>query len=168
MDLIRRSAKSAAARAVDYHPDAWITIVAGKGVDALLLDAVRLALLEDFGTRCRVAEWTLSTATAYNPRRGQYAAETLLRQLDPGEHERMLALVDVDVYVPPFAYVLGLAHADRQRALVALPRLHRPEDEAGFHARVVNEAVHQLSRTYWYDPYAYLSSVRTLIESTLH
>jgi predicted Zn-dependent protease len=172
MTTTYESRQSVPARGIKSRVNEGIEIVAECGVDARLLDALSWALSENFNTPCHMAGWTLATVTAYNPRRGQYSAEAILRQVNPEGNAHVLAVVDVDIYVPPYGYVLGLAHPEQRRALIALPRLHEQRGyplayEAAFRARVVEEAVHQLSRTYWRDPYEYVRRVQSMVEQCM-
>jgi archaemetzincin len=65
----------------------------------------------------------------------------------------MLALVDLDLYVPGLNFVFGLADLPGRRAVVALPRLREgfyggQDDAEVFLTRVTKEAVHELGHTF--------------------
>jgi archaemetzincin len=45
--------------------------------------------------------------------------------LDLGTSERVLRLVDLDLYVPDLNFVFGLADPPGRRAVIALPRLRQ-------------------------------------------
>jgi archaemetzincin len=90
---------------------------------------------------------------AFDPRRAQGSAQSLLQQLLPRRAERVLGVVDLDLYVPELNFVFGLADWRERRAVIALPRLRQRfyggrDDEALFLARVVKEAVHELGHTF--------------------
>jgi archaemetzincin len=125
-------------------------------VETGVLAHICAALTETFGRPCCVGEALPAPEAALNPRRGQYAAEAILRQLQPGEADRALGVVDRDLYVPELNFVFGLADGAGRRAVIALPRLRerfygKPDDKSAaslFLARAVKEAVHELGHTY--------------------
>lgn len=131
-----------------------IMLVPVGEVERGLLEHLCAAVSEQFERPCRIGK-PLSPALgyAYDARRGQYAAETILRQLQAQDAERVLAVIDRDLYVPQLNFVFGLADRRERRALIALPRLREqfyggPADEALFRRRAVKEAVHELGHTY--------------------
>ncbi len=129
-------------------------IVAAVGtVEPKILTHVCVMVTETFGPPCRIGDALPAPEYAYDPRRRQYAAEAILERLHPGRAERVLGVVDLDLYVPQLNFVFGLADHRGRRAVIALPRLREsfygaPDDEALFLARVVKEAVHELGHTY--------------------
>lgn len=130
-----------------------IAMVAMGEVEAQLLVHVCAAVREAFDRSCYVGEVLATPASAFNSRRAQYSAETILEQLHSGPAERILGVVDLDLYVPQLNFVFGLADRVGRRAVIALPRLRERfyggrDDEALFRARVVKEAVHELGHTY--------------------
>jgi archaemetzincin len=65
----------------------------------------------------------------------------------------MLAVADLDLYVPDLNFVFGLAQCDMARAIIALPRLRQsyyglPENTVVFRKRVIKEAVHELGHLF--------------------
>jgi archaemetzincin len=93
-------------------------------------------------------------AQAYNLERKQYLSSQLLASLGrPQEQEKIVGIVDVDLYVPRLNFVFGEADIDSGTAIVSLCRL-RPEyygldpDEALFLERATKEVVHELGHTF--------------------
>lgn len=122
-------------------------------VEAGILAHLCAALSETFGQPCRLGPPLPVLDEALNPRRQQYSAGAILAQLRPGQADRILGVVDLDLYVPELNFIFGLADSAGRRAVIALPRLRerfygRPDDEALFLARAVKEAVHELGHTY--------------------
>ncbi|MER3458220.1 MAG: hypothetical protein C4309_05990 [Chloroflexota bacterium] len=122
-------------------------------VEAGVLAHLCAALSETFGQPCRLGPALPVPDEAFNPRRRQYAAGAILAQLRPGQTERVLGVVDLDLYVPELNFVFGLADSAGRRAVIALPRLRerfygKPDNEALFLTRAVKEAVHELGHTY--------------------
>jgi len=130
-----------------------ILVVPLGEVEARVLAHVGAAVTETFGRPCRIEEALPPPAYAFNPRRRQYSAAAVLQQLDAGEAERALGVVDLDLYVPDLNFVFGLADPSNRRAVIALPRLRQRfygarDDEGLFLARAAKEAVHELGHTY--------------------
>jgi len=83
---------------------------------------------------------------AFNEARGQYHTAAILRRLAalrPGtEPLPVLALLDVDLFLPDASYVLGDADRDAGTALVSTARLHT-RDLPRLMARARVEAIHE-------------------------
>jgi archaemetzincin len=130
-----------------------IVIVAGAEVDANVLAHLRRELAKTFGRPSRVGKPLPIPLKALDPSRTQYSAKVILDELHPDEAERMLAVVDLDMYVPGLNFVLGLADLTGRRAVIALPRLREGfhgghDDEELFLVRLTKEAVHELGHTF--------------------
>lgn len=93
---------------------------------------------------------------AYSKRRGQYWSTRLLHSLTSYVSklvfDKVLGVVDVDLYVPELNFVFGEASYLGKVAIISLYRL-RPEfyfkesDEALLLERALKEAVHELGHT---------------------
>lgn len=59
----------------------------------------------------------------------------------------MLGVTDRDLYAGDLNFVFGLAQSPGRAAVISLFRLRAGADEAGFRARAVKEAVHELGHT---------------------
>ena len=94
---------------------------------------------------------------AYFRRRKQWHSTTILERainIDiPDDAERVLGIVDVDLFVEGMNFVFGEADPQHGTAVISVFRL-RPEyyllppNEELFYERVVKEAVHELGHTY--------------------
>ena len=129
-----------------------IVVVAVGEVQAPVLAHLCAVLTRTFGQPCRVGTALPVPGHAFDPRRAQYSAQAILQQLFPGRAERVLGVVDLDLYVPDLNFVFGLADWREKRAVIALPRLGQRfygarDDETLFLARAVKEAVHELGHT---------------------
>jgi archaemetzincin len=93
-------------------------------------------------------------AQAYNPERKQYFSSKLLASLEKSEGEdRVVGIVDVDLYVPRLNFVFGEADIVSGKAIVSLRRLRQEyygsaPDEALFLERATKEIVHELGHTF--------------------
>jgi archaemetzincin len=130
-----------------------IVVVAVGEIDANVLAHLRNELAKTFGRASQAREALPIPLKALDPSRTQYFAGVIVEELHPEERERMLAVVDLDMYVPGLNFVFGLADLPERRAVVALPRLRESfygghDDEELFLARVTKEAVHELGHTF--------------------
>ena len=130
-----------------------ITLVPFERVPQEVLTELQVRLYEVFCTEVGSSSTILIPDWAYEPLRGQYDAGSLLQTLQEGKvHERVLGIVDHDLFVSRLNYVFGIADKKGRRALIALPRLRqdfygRAPDSDLFLLRAVKEAVHELGHT---------------------
>ena len=130
-----------------------IRIIPIGEVEPGVLEHIYTALKETFNRECRLGEGLPKPDYAFNPHRGQYSAEEILKRLRIDGAERVLGVVDLDLYVPHLNFVFGLADQSGRRAVIALLRMHQnfyglPEDLGRFLQRSVKEALHELGHTY--------------------
>jgi len=92
---------------------------------------------------------------AFVPDRNQYLSEIILGELAglPSRAERVLGVVDLDLFAWPAPFIFGQAETGRPVAIIALRRLrpefwHRPANSRLLLRRAVKEAVHELGHTY--------------------
>jgi len=93
---------------------------------------------------------------AYDRRRKQYHSTVILTRLQKApleEGERLLGIVDLDLYIPKLNFVFGEADIVQRVAVISLCRLREdywglPPDERLFGLRTLKEAVHELGHTY--------------------
>jgi len=94
---------------------------------------------------------------AYNAERKQYHSSKLLTSLNESERperdERVVGIVDVDLYVPRLNFVFGEADVLSRTAVVSLCRLRQEyyglaPDEGLFLERATKEIVHELGHTF--------------------
>jgi archaemetzincin len=130
-----------------------IILVPFERVPQEVLTELQVRLYEVFSTEVRSSASISIPDWAYEPLRGQYDAGPLLQILQEGKvHERVLGIVDHDLFVSRLNYVFGIADKKGRRALIALPRLRQDfygsaADSDLFHLRTVKEAVHELGHT---------------------
>lgn len=123
-------------------------------VAVTLLEKLRRPLEAVFGEEVEIGHrWELLEA-AYAPERHQYLSPFLLDSLpSPEASQKVLAVVDVDLYTPGLNFVFGQADTARGVALISLGRLKQgfyglTEDEGLPFQRVLTEAVHELGHLY--------------------
>jgi archaemetzincin len=111
--------------------------------------AVVPVLSESFGCAVVIAPAVPLPARAWNATRRQYLSTALLDALARAkrpEWERLLGVVDVDLYVPSLNFVFGEGDSARGVGVFSLARLRGPV--ALFQKRAATEAVHELGHTY--------------------
>jgi len=95
-------------------------------------------------------------AHAYNPERRQYLSSDLLASLNAiprGREEKIVGIVDVDLYTPRLNFIFGEADINSGTVIVSLNRLRQefyglPADEKLFVARATKEIAHELGHTF--------------------
>jgi len=133
-----------------------ICVVAISKLDPNLLEKLRVGLEKIFEQNLEVSQSPLDLEFAYNPKREQYYSSAILEKLTErrfGACERILGIVDVDLYVPDLNFVFGEADVVDNTAVISTKRLRPayyglPEDEKLFWERTLKEAVHELGHTY--------------------
>jgi len=130
-----------------------ITLVPFERTNPEVLEELTVRLHEVFATEVSVSSPIVVPPWAYEPLRGQYDANPLLLALQEGKgEERILGIVDRDLFMSRLNFVFGVADPEGRRALIALPRLQQgfyglPSDPHLFLVRTVKEAVHELGHT---------------------
>ena len=120
------------------------------------LELLKQALSEVFPLRVEFLNLELDIETVFNTRRHQYHSTEilayLLRQM-PDDTERILAVTDLDLYIPILTFVFGEAQLRGHAAVVSCHRLKNefygiPADNDILMDRLIKEAVHELGHTY--------------------
>ena len=126
------------------------------GDDVGLLKTLAQELSSFFNISVRVDVPHFDPEDAYDLSRGQYNSRVLLARLlghEAEEHDKVLGITGVDLFVPVLTYVFGEAQLDGRVAIISLYRLH-PE-RYGLSAnpkrladRTLKEAVHELGHAF--------------------
>lgn len=132
-----------------------ILLVPVGEMDKKVMERLQVDLGKVFGRKVEVGQGMHHPGYAYNKKRSQYLStailETLMEQKEYAAYDRMLGMVDQDLYVPELNFVFG--EAGQKAAVISLTRLrqefyHLPQDENLFYRRALTEAVHELGHTY--------------------
>lgn len=123
-------------------------------VNEELLKFLCARLKEIFRYPCKVSQPVKAPEELYNASRGQYNAAGIagmLAEKMPGDAEKLLGVMDADLFVPGMNFVFGLASGSE--AVIALARLHpeyygEKENELLFKERALKEVVHELGHTF--------------------
>ena len=135
-------------------PDVHIWWIGADAADNRLLDAIRRGVEAAFSVRPRLYHHADRPTHAFDPGRGQHSSTEILKWLvgraQPGG--RVLALTDVDLFIPVLTFVYGEAQLGGQAAVVSTTRLSaEPGSPAGgdlLARRVLKECVHEMGHTF--------------------
>lgn len=132
-----------------------ITLVAIGKIDKEILEELKDSLSEIFNGRISIGKDMPEPDYAFDKRRNQYLSTAILHKImqekDSASFERVLGVVDYDLYVPELNFVFG--ETASRAALISLTRLRQgyynlPDDKKLFCKRILTEAVHELGHTY--------------------
>ena len=132
-----------------------ITIVSVGQVRTDILEYLTFVLSSSFGVRCEVQDLEIDARRSYNTKRRQFDSNLILQQLLElrlGDC-KVLGVTELDLFVPIFTFVFGLAQLGGDAALLSTCRLHQqfyglPEDNELFLLRCEKEAAHELGHAH--------------------
>lgn len=132
-----------------------IVLVAVGKVDKEVIEVLKDNLSKVFNRQVFIDRGMPEPDYAFNRERNQYLSTAILNALMEQKeytiYEKVLGIVDHDLYVPQLNFVFG--EAGRKVAVISLTRLRQKfyglsEDRGLFHKRTLTEAVHELGHTY--------------------
>lgn len=124
-------------------------------IDASLLENLRTSLSRSIQIQCEIHPARLDPAPSYHAERQQFHSSELLQRMhrlvQPNDW-RLLAIADVDLYIPILKYVFGEAQIGGPCAIVSTFRLRQEfygldADDALLRERLLKESVHELGHT---------------------
>ena len=128
-----------------------IRLVPVGEIEDYILSGLREALAEAFAEGAEPGSSMPVPQSAYNPKRGQHQASEIIYSLArlPRQGERLLGVVDADIYSPGLNFVFGLAAPGIQTAVISLTRLRpeyhgQPPDKNLLLERAIKEAIHEV------------------------
>jgi archaemetzincin len=124
-------------------------------IDLALLEELRLGIPRSLHVKCEIAQIALDPASAYHAERQQFHSSEILQRMQSGARPgdwRLLAVADVDLYIPILKYVFGEAQLGGPCAVISAYRLRQEfygleRDEGLLRERLLKEAVHELGHT---------------------
>ena len=132
-----------------------ILLVPVGEIDKKVIEKLQVGLGKIFNQQVGVGQGMPHPDDAYNKKRNQYLStailKTLMEQKEYRAYEKVLGVVDQDLYVPELNFVFG--EAGQKAAVISLTRLRQefyrlPQDQNLFDKRALTEAVHELGHTY--------------------
>ncbi len=113
-----------------------LLIVPFGAVPKEVLECLQVELPRRFSFDIRIYKAEPIPQNAFNPKRNQYHSAKILKWLRglQAKEERMLGIIDADLYVPELNFVFGEAHFAEKVCIISLERLHQeyyglPENE---------------------------------------
>jgi archaemetzincin len=124
-------------------------------VDVSLLRDLRAAIPQRLNVACEIFPVELDPAPAYHAERQQYHSSEILQRMQAlvrPQDWRLLAVADVDLYIPILKYVFGEAQMGGPCAVVSVHRLRQEfygpdRDDALLSQRLLKESIHELGHT---------------------
>ncbi|HWE16315.1 MAG TPA: hypothetical protein VG758_03925 [Hyphomicrobiaceae bacterium] len=104
--------------------------------------------LEGMGFDVELAGRRALPRGAFDARRGQFHADTLLGLALSVRAMRVLAVTDVDLYAGDLNFVFGTAQPSGEACVISLFRLYLDADAERFRGRALKEAMHELGHTF--------------------
>lgn len=120
------------------------------------LETMEEFISETFHLKTRRKEFEINLEGVFDPSRGQYNSSLILQQLimkPPPDADKILGVLDVDLFIPILTFVFGEAQLKGIGAVVSTQRLHNqfyglPENREVASERLLKEAVHELGHTF--------------------
>jgi archaemetzincin len=140
------------------EPTMDIVLVPVGEMDPVVLDMLKDDLREILQKAISVGKCLGEPFYAFNSKRDQFFStailKVLLEQKELLRYEKILGVVDHDLYVPELNFVFG--EASLRAAVISLTRLRetyygQPEAPILFRRRIFTEAVHEIGHTYGFE-----------------
>lgn len=123
--------------------------------EADLIDHIRREISRIFGFAVETQSFLSGLTFAFDPERNQYHSTAILERLDneaPGHVAKILAVTEVDLFIPILTYVYGEAQLGGRACIISTHRLREGlspiNTESKFLERLTKEAVHELGHTF--------------------
>jgi archaemetzincin len=124
-------------------------------IDFTLLEELCDAIPRRLSVRCEILPAPLDPNPSYHAERQQFHSSEILQRMQSivqARDWRVLAVANVDLYIPILKYVFGEAQMGGPCAIVSTHRLRQefyglPIDEELLRERLVKEAIHELGHT---------------------
>ena len=125
-------------------------------IDKEILHYTQKELEDRFNVKIDIGRQLEDPTYAYHKQKKQYHSTRILERIHKLRltgYDRILGIVNVDLYVPERTFVFGEAEIKKKVAVISLTRLRQefydlPEDLTLFRKRIIIEAVHELVHTY--------------------
>jgi archaemetzincin len=129
-----------------------IVVVPLGEIDYVFINRLASQLVSYFNIGVDVLQGAKLPQEAYNEQRGQYYSTVILNKLEilkSSPEEKMLGVVDEDLYIPTQNFVFGEADLVAKTAVISLFRLKREnyeilDEEKVLFSRSFKEAIHLL------------------------
>lgn len=124
-------------------------------IDVRLLEHLQLAIPQSLAVKCEILPAAFDPAPAYHAERQQFHSSEILERMHGMVRPRdwrLLAIADVDLYIPILKYVFGEAELRGPCAVISAYRLRQElygldADEDLLRDRLLKESIHELGHT---------------------
>ena len=121
-------------------------------IENAILEYLKDNLSKVFNAQVSIGLSTALPEYAYDKKRNQYLSSAILENLlkiKKGQSQKILAIIDKDLYVPELNFVFGEADPLNGVCIISITRLHQSyygfsEDKDLFLKRSLKEAVHEI------------------------
>ena len=119
-----------------------------------LLPEITPAITDLTGLDTIVRTGITSISEFYSPERGQYDGGKVIEKLEPAiKTQKAIIYTSVDLYIPIFTFVFGLAKLNGKLGIVSTSRLKPefyglPRDEQHLKERLIKETIHELGHLF--------------------
>ncbi|MCM8819306.1 MAG: archaemetzincin family Zn-dependent metalloprotease [Candidatus Omnitrophica bacterium] len=131
-----------------------LEIITFGNIDDKVLTYLSKNLEEIFSIKVYIGSCYDIPQYAYNQKRNQYLALLILDKIQPPkENQKILAIIDKDLYTSGLNFVFGQAEPNKGVCIISLTRLRQSyyglkEDERLFLERALKEAVHEIGHLF--------------------
>jgi archaemetzincin len=134
----------------------YIYLLPIGNIDKELLEYIGRKIQDYFRIPYRILNFIDIPEHAKDRKRNQYDAEVILREiglLDFPSAERVLGIINVDLYSKSLSFIFGEAESPGRNAVISTTRLN-PEfydqkfNKDVFYERILKEVVHELGHTF--------------------
>jgi archaemetzincin len=114
-----------------------------------LLPQISSSIAEIISSKVDLGKFNSDIDKYFHPERGQYDASAILYGYEKTDHKgRTILITSLDLYIPIFTFVFGLAKLNGQTGIVSAHRLRGefyglPSDEDLLKSRLIKEIVHE-------------------------
>ncbi|MCP4666840.1 MAG: archaemetzincin family Zn-dependent metalloprotease [Deltaproteobacteria bacterium] len=136
-------------------PEHSIIIAPVGDLDEFLIERAERAINRMFGYPTEILPLLPDVDFAFHADRSQYHSTPILEKLTaqaPVHTAKIIAIVDVDLYIPILTHVYGEAQLGGKAAVVSVHRLKQdlfpPDSRKSCRHRVLKEAIHELGHTF--------------------
>ncbi len=119
-----------------------------------LITPLRKEISKILNSEVSLNEINLEMEIYYNSDRGQYDASKIIRDFENiGSDSKSVILTSMDIYIPIFTYIFGLAKLGGNTAIVSSYRLKNefyglPKNDSLLYQRLLKEFFHELGHLY--------------------
>lgn len=135
------------------HPQVLITPLCGSPPS--FLEPVGRSVQKAFGLSTCIKPLIQDIEFAFHFSRNQYHSTSILEALDqqaPKDYSKILAIADVDLFIPILTHVFGEAQMGGRAAMISTYRLidglPQADADTSFLNRLIKEALHELGHTF--------------------